>query len=377
MRFLIEPITEEQTVFNAEAQRLIGELQERYVELQYNCDELRDSLFDYTKYSDFRNNIDTLIQRLNDIDSMRVQNYDKLENRFEDVEQQVAQNLQEEKVIIKSIINDLYAHLDRSELQVLKILKGMSKTDETKESLALPTAISHDVREGISRYEAIDYFDFENHFRGVRHNIKAAQSVYVPYFEGKRNIVDLGCGRGEFLELMKEKNIKCIGVDIYDDFIMYCRMKGFNAVQKDVIKYLLELEDETVGGIFSAHLIEHLDTPQLVALCKRAYEVLEPGGCLILETPNPTCITTFTSTFYCDPSHVKPVHPFTLEYLLKQAGFTCLKTVYTEYSNLKYRLPLLSSEHIQNLEQFNSGINRLSDMLFGSLDYAIIAEKQI
>ena len=222
-------------------------------------------------------------------------------------------------------------------------------------------------------YAEMDYFDFENYFRGSRAQIKEAESIYIPYFLEKELVLDLGCGRGEFLELLNENSIQGIGIDAYEEFVAYCQAKGLDVRQDDAIRFLENTEKESVDGIFAAQLIEHLSTGQLLALCHLAYEKLKQGGCLILETPNPMCLSIYMNAFYMDPSHQKPVHAKTMEYLLKREGFQKVDLLFTEESKSDYRLPLLSCETSSNLSEFNDGMNLLSDLLFGSQNYAVIA----
>lgn len=224
-------------------------------------------------------------------------------------------------------------------------------------------------------YEEINYFKFENNFRGTRNSIKNFQLNYINYYIGKDKIIDVGCGRGEFLELLKEHNISAIGVDLYEEFVEYCKHKGLNAVYGDGIKYIQNLDNESIEGIFASQVAEHLQTEQLVTFCNESYKKLKTGCYFIMETPNPTSLSIYMNAFYIDPSHVKPVHPKTLEFLLKEAGFRDIRIEYTEASKPKYKLPLLNAENITNLSEFNDGINLLSDIIFGSQDYAIIAKK--
>lgn len=224
-------------------------------------------------------------------------------------------------------------------------------------------------------YSIIDYSKFESHFRGSEETIKKSLRQYVPCFEGKQKVVDLGCGRGEFLELLKESNISAIGVDTYAKFVDECQKKKLNVVQADALSYLCNRADEELDGIFASQLIEHLKTCELATLCKVAYEKLKFGGCLVFETPNPTCLLTFTSAFYIDPTHNKPVHPKMLEYFLRNVGFTTVEVVYTDDSRADYRLPLLNIKGMDNLQDVNDAINLLTDVIFGSQNYAIIATK--
>ena len=140
---------------------------------------------------------------------------------------------------------------------------------------AAPAAASAPVSEAAvdGDYQAIDYFDFENYFRGSKDAIKENQKQYVPYFEGKKNVLDLGCGRGEFLELLKEHDIDATGVDFYEEYTDYCKGNGLKAVHGDAVEYLRQCD--RCGGIFAGQLAEHLSTEQLVQLCELAYEKLE------------------------------------------------------------------------------------------------------
>lgn len=219
-------------------------------------------------------------------------------------------------------------------------------------------------------YTGIDYFDFENHFRGSIHNIRESQKPYVKYFEGRTNVIDLGCGRGEFLELLKENDIDAQGVDLYEEFVEMCRLKNLKTTQADAMDFLKK--QNRVGGIFAAQLIEHLSTGQLVMLCELAYEKLEDGAYIILETQNPQSLSIFANAFYVDPSHNKPVHPLTIEYILRKAGFKEIDIIYTESSRPQTIIPPIQQE---NMDEFNRAMKTVENMLFGSQDYAIIARR--
>lgn len=226
-----------------------------------------------------------------------------------------------------------------------------------------------------SVYKILDYFKFQNDFRGTRSVISERQKIYLPYFKDSVDpIVDIGCGRGEFLKLMKDNRIPAFGIDLYPEYEVEGELNGLDIRQGNGIEFLKSC-DLRLGGIFVAQVIEHISFLELQELCLAAYEKLAPDAYLVLETPNPTCLSMFTSSFYIDPTHNKPVHPLLLEYLLKEIGFAEVRTVFTETSRTDVVLPMIESNAINNLEEVNQAIKRVSNFLYGSLDYAVIAKK--
>lgn len=222
-------------------------------------------------------------------------------------------------------------------------------------------------------YSKINYKNFEDHFRGSRELIIGRQQEYLPYFKGKKRVLDMGCGRGEFLEIMKQNNIPAVGVDLYKPFVDECNEMGFDVYHGDAIEYLRN--SAPVDGIFVAQLVEHIAVGQILELCRLAYEKLQPGGCCILETPNPMSLAIFTHAFYIDPSHNKPVHPLTLQYYLQIAGFAQTKILFTENSRIPVQIPSLEGDYISNIAEFNESMKEVNEQLFGSQDYAVIAIK--
>lgn len=222
-----------------------------------------------------------------------------------------------------------------------------------------------------------DYFQFENRFRGSEDKIKESLRQYISWFKGHQNILDIGCGRGEFLELMKENNIPARGIDVNKEFVHYCRQKGLEADLADGVAELEKLEDNSLGGIFMGQVVEHLEPSYLTRLLELAFRKLEPGACLVVETPNPTMLSTFSNSFYLDLSHVKPVHPETMRFLMEYYGFQEVEVKYSQSSKIPYSLALLEAKEgeIYNLKSFNEGINLLNDLLFGYQDYIIVGKK--
>lgn len=222
--------------------------------------------------------------------------------------------------------------------------------------------------------DLLDYKAFEDNFRGEEAAIRDNLKWYLPYFEGKDVIYDIGCGRGEFLELLMGAGLKPVGIDNYPPFIEECLRKGLNVLEADGVKFIADCKANSADAIMLSQVAEHLPKNGLISVVNNGYKALKEGGCLIMETPNPLCLSIYRNAFYTDPTHSRPVHPQYLEFLFKQAGFKEVKIVYTEPSRIEYRLPLLEAP-APNLAQFNDGINVLSDILFGSQDYTIIGIK--
>lgn len=248
--------------------------------------------------------------------------------------------------------------------------KGVSDTstvDKRKKKRPIPVK---------SAPTEIDYFLFENRFRGSQEDVKATLEKYVKYFEGKENVLDIGCGRGEFLELLAQNDIDAHGVDISKEFVEYCRDRGFKVEWEDAIEYLERVDDNSLGGIFLGQVIEHLDQDSLIRLVELSFKKLQPGAYFIAETPNPTMLTTFSNSFYVDLSHNKPIHPSTMEFLLEYFGFKDISVLYNEATKIQYDLPVLEGDSsIKNLTSFNDGIGLLNELLFGYQDYAICGKK--
>ena len=223
--------------------------------------------------------------------------------------------------------------------------------------------------------DRMDYFLFENKFRGTLKEIRENQIQYLKYYSGKKNVLDIGAGRGEFLELLNENNISNKGIDVYQDFVDYCQEKGLDVENADALSYIKSLENNVLGGIFMSQVAEHLDNNYLFDLIEESYRKLENGAYFIAETPNPRVLSIFTNSFYLDPTHVKPVHPETFKFILEYVGFKEVSILYTKNSKIPHELPMLNGSSIENLQEFNDGINLLNELLFGSQDYAVIARK--
>ena len=156
--------------------------------------------------------------------------------------------------------------------------------------------------------------------RGSTESIRERQRPYVDDFRDAAAVLDIGCGRGEFLGLLREAAIEARGVDLDADMVAYARGEGLEVEQADAVAYLQGLEDGSLGGIFAAQLVEHVPAPTLVQLLELAAAKLRPGGLFVAETINPLSPLALRN-YYADLTHAQPLVPETLELLARQAGF--------------------------------------------------------
>ena len=214
----------------------------------------------------------------------------------------------------------------------------------------------------------IDYFyrAFEDEHRGSRELIKERLNIYRPFIEPllklypSSNAIDLGCGRGEWLEILNDLGIKGLGIDLDAGMLSACRSNGLQVIQSDAISFLDTVPDNSQLVVSAFHLVEHISFESLQKLMSAAQRVLVPGGLLIMETPNPENITVATCNFYLDPSHEKPIPPVLLSFLTKFLGFSRSKLLRLQESKQVCRSKALT----------------LYDVLGGaSPDYAVVAQK--
>ena len=239
-------------------------------------------------------------------------------------------------------------------------------------------AVSPDRSRALTRFH-FDYYWFESIHRGDRELIKGRHKPYLDYFTGCENVLDLGCGRGEFLELMNEKGIGGYGIDIEGDAVQYCVDAGLDARQAEAIEHISGLPDESLDGIFLSQVAEHLTPSELIEMIGLAYVKMKVGGYIIAETPNPQCLLIFASFFYADLSHVQPIHPETMRFLLLSAGFRDVEVKFTNPVPRNQRLAkVVPPSEVAGgkwVEELNDNMDKLNTVLFGYMDYAAIGSK--
>jgi O-antigen chain-terminating methyltransferase len=210
------------------------------------------------------------------------------------------------------------------------------------------------------------YRAFEERYRGSQEQIKSRLCVYIPFvrpligLHENAKAIDLGCGRGEWLELLKEEGFDARGVDLDEGMLVACRELGLNVHLGEAVGFLKELPEASQVIVSGFHIVEHIPFADLQTLVQEALRVLKPGGLLILETPNPENIVVGSSSFYLDPTHQRPIPPQLLAFLPEYYGYETTKIVRLQ----------------ESLELHSTNPPRLLDVLNGaSPDYSIVARK--
>ncbi len=231
-----------------------------------------------------------------------------------------------------------------------------------------------------SQLDALDshkYVGFEDRFRGSSEDIRQRVAEYLPFFTGARDVLDVGSGRGEFLGLLRDQGITARGIDINGSMVDVCRQQGLDVTEADALTYLRAQPDGSLGGLFAAQVVEHLEPRYLTSLLDAAFDKLRPGSTIILETINPACWFAFFESYIRDITHVRPLHPDTLTYLLIATGF--------QQVNVRYRAPYPEHDKLQRLaphaslgdavDTLNANVERINRLLFTWLDYAAVGRR--
>jgi len=213
------------------------------------------------------------------------------------------------------------------------------------------------------------YFAFEERFRGSREEINRRLEVYLPRLReaqiapGDSLILDLGCGRGEWLELLRDNGYRARGIDLNRVVIEQCQSRGLDVLEGDVIDYLQSVPDDSVAVITGFHIIEHLPFEILVKLLNEAFRVLRQRGLVIFETPNPANVLVGSCNFYFDPTHRNPLPSLMTQFLVQYCGFAEV-----EILNLNPSTETAICEDSEIAKRFN-------ECFYGPMDYAIIGYK--
>lgn len=323
LRWYVEPLAVDQRAFNGAALRALDELSERF------GSELE--------------RVATSLQR----DSGA---------RFEELEVQV----RERSTRLLAELEERVYRLERRRHSVAPNAAAAPVTPHADEPAAPP----------------FDYFSLEMRIRGPRADVRERQRVYVESFRDAAPVLDVGAGRGEFLELLRDAGITASGIELDPELVEYGRSQGLSVDHGDAVGYLAGLENGSLGGIFAAQVVEHLPPPPLVRFLELAAQKLRSGGLLVAETINPLTLVALKH-YFADPTHAQPLVPQTLEVLARQAGFG--------RTELRYLNELPDRERLRSVDlppgpEFEdarkalaANVELLNTVLFGPQDYALYA----
>jgi O-antigen chain-terminating methyltransferase len=213
------------------------------------------------------------------------------------------------------------------------------------------------------------YVSFEDRYRGTREDIKNRQAVYLPHARTAAettgaDLVDIGCGRGEWLELLRENGLTASGIDLNRIMIEECHSRGLNATLGDAIEILKTRPDRSLGAVTGFHIIEHIPFDVLVTLFDEVLRVLKPGGMVLFETPNPANLLVAAERFYMDPTHLNPLPSDLVSFIAMARGFSRVEVLElhpVDWQRRDYEDPML---------------DLLERKLFGPQDYSIIGWKE-
>jgi len=270
---------------------------------------------------------------------------DKLAANYED-----ASILMKKFILLKEKLNRLLAVLEKKE----------HPTPAQVKKIAQPL-------------DDFQYAGFENRHRGSEADVKKQQEIFLPYFKPGKPVLDLGCGRGEFIDLLAENGIKAEGIDINEQMIETCMDKGFNCRKADILETLAAYKDGCLGGIFSSQVIEHLSPSYLKRMIELAYFKLAAGSYIVLETINPVSVFSLVQIYYLDISHKQPVHPQALKFLMESAGFDNVEINHSSPLEVEKLKELPASEKQAHI--LNENIDKLNELLYSPSNYAAIGIK--
>ena len=228
-----------------------------------------------------------------------------------------------------------------------------------------------EIKKQLSVYQ---YSDFEQRFRGGAEEVKEKLKQYLPVFDTADNILDIGCGRGEFLELMQQEGQKARGIDISASMLKEAAEKGLQCEKTDALQYLNRQPDASFGGIFSAQVIEHLQPEYLRDLVRESFRALQKDSPILLETINPLSLFALSNIYFLDVTHRKPLHPEYMRYLLESSGFSDVRIIYS--GDLSEEQLVEAGPDQPLAKEFNTNVDKLNKMLYFSPVYAVTGIKR-
>ena len=277
----------------------------------------------------------------------------------------IRQQLESQRQHVELQLTQLHYFQDAAKSTFEKLNARINQLEEFSIAIIHAATIDPVEKAGVDRF----YLEFEDAFRGTREDIFERLKIYLPYFDKFINddtahVVDVGCGRGEWLALLGQHGIKATGIDLNQAMIDSCRALGFEAKCMDMIQYLRQQPAGSLAAITGFHIIEHLSFKTLLALFDAALFALRPDGIVIFETPNPENIQVGSCNFYYDPTHLNPIVPVVAQFIARQRGFARVDILRLHPYPANHRL-------IEDSEM----AKRFNNEHYGPQDFSILAWK--
>jgi 2-polyprenyl-3-methyl-5-hydroxy-6-metoxy-1,4-benzoquinol methylase len=263
-----------------------------------------------------------------------------------------------------------------------RIISVKRELESTGRHAAPPPASGSHNEVFSGRLDSTTYLGFEDRFRGSQDQIRLRVADYGGILAAASDVLDVGCGRGELLDMLRQRGVKARGIDVNHAMVELCRGRGLDAEESDAVGYLERQREAAIGGLVAIQVVEHFEPAYLVRFLELAYDKLRPGAPLVLETVNPACWMAFFETYIRDLTHQRPLHPETLKYLVQAAGFTGV--------DIQFREPVGEGDRLDRVADVgtaagaplasvaaavNAHADKLNARLFSSMDYAVIARR--
>ena len=307
----------------------------------------------------FAHNLSTTQSELSeriDLTTHHARQQDELQARY-------AAELQALKVQVEKQIDDLIERLQKSRMDIAQQETRLSRLFEGANLTAPQSQPAHPEQDHL--LDSL-YFSLEDVLRGTPEQIKEEVKVYLPVLQRagiNSGILDVGCGRGEWLQVLREEGLQARGIDTNRILVQQCKELSLDVEEREALEFLGSLSDGSLAAVTAFHFAEHLPLETLVKFLDESGRALKPGGLIILETPNPENLLVGSCNFYLDPTHKNPIPIPTMKLLLEARGFRCEEVL---------KLHAVSSTKIEVKDQLTSHLNHF---LYGPMNYAVIARK--
>jgi 2-polyprenyl-3-methyl-5-hydroxy-6-metoxy-1,4-benzoquinol methylase len=354
LRQFMTPILERQCFFNAASARLASHMHQEIFQLQQQLEAAREQ--QTTALQAVRTE---LAERMQTLGQEVKRGFAEGDTQKRGLEQQFARC---EKAISRLKLDHILQ--ERRLTMLLEEARKRLPEPLNQEQLEIFASESRHMLDAL-------YASFEDQFRGTREDIKERFRVYLPLLKHATHgsddmaILDVGCGRGEWLELLNEEDFQVQGVDLNRVLVTECRSRGLQAIEAEAISHLSTLPPNSLGAVTGFHIIEHLTFDTLIALLDETVRVLKPGGVAIFETPNPENVLVGSCNFYFDPSHRNPLPSAMIKFIAEARGLCRV-----EIMNLH---PYPESNRVE--EGGLDVAQRFNEYFYGPQDYAVVGWK--